>query len=83
MADTYPNGEPPNLRIVECCNTCKHVEYHYEGERSCKKYPVRPEWYDEDDPSSPIHVEQNNICDGYEPSVRAALPADAGKGTTP
>lgn len=61
----YVNGAPPNLRIVECCNTCKHVDVQYEGERGCTKYRIRYEWHEPDE-SVPSYVLQNHICDAHE-----------------
>ena len=61
-------GEPPpNMRIVECCETCKHVEFHYEGERTCSKHRFRYEWDEPDDETQPLYVSQNDICDDHDP----------------
>lgn len=66
MADEYPNGKPPNLRSVKCCNSCKHVECGYEGERSCTKFKIRHDWMDEYDAPLPLSVDQDNLCDAHE-----------------
>lgn len=67
---TYPNGKPPNRRTVPTCATCKHSVFGYEGEINCKLYPVRYEWYDEEDESSPSDTQQYTICDAHEEEPR-------------
>lgn len=66
MADTYPNGKPPNMRTVTTCNSCRHVECGYEGERRCTKFKMRFGWQDEDDAPLPMSVDQDNLCDAHE-----------------
>ena len=58
---------PPNLRSVNCCDTCKHVEHGYEGEVTCTKHPA---WVNSEGSSyTPIHdgISSSHICDDFEP----------------
>lgn len=45
--------EPQNLRLADCCSTCKYGEKHFGGIVICHKFSKR-EFNDE------------NVCDDYE-----------------
>lgn len=64
--DQFPNGKPPNHRVVTSCRTCKYVDLGYEGEANCKRFPVRYEWHESDEEAQPSHTERYMICDAHE-----------------
>lgn len=70
----YPNGQPPNLRYVKCCASCKHVEMRYEGERACSKYVMRLKRLTPKDEAWPMSVDQDNICDSHESHTNEEQP---------
>ena len=48
------------LLAVECCDTCEHTVYGYEGEIRCSLL-LRKKWYVTD-----ASVDAIGICDSYE-----------------
>jgi len=46
-------SEIPNKREVECCASCKHLDFDYDCDAWCRKHDK-------------ISVEFNWICDDYE-----------------
>lgn len=68
----YPDGAPPNLRVVKSCGTCKHADWGYEGEISCKRFESYWDWEDGSagDPFA-SDVLQFNVCDAHEPEAAA------------
>lgn len=68
----FVNGAPPNYRVVPSCETCRHVEVHYEGERTCSLFKVL---WDGDAPedAQSMATYQSAICDRHEPAPRRKL----------
>lgn len=72
----YPNGEPPSLRVVKSCGTCKHGDWGYEGEISCKRFESYWDWEGGERHSElgASDVLQYNVCDAHEEETPNAVP---------
>ena len=58
------NKKPPSERLAECCGTCEHWEWEYEGDGECDIYP---DFFD-DETSEDHSGSSTSICDDFKPN---------------
>jgi len=67
---SFPNGSPPNFRVVKSCATCRNTNIEYMadmyGELRCTKFPrVESEVHFQAGVTA-LPVGGFNLCDAYE-----------------